>query len=377
MFGHSWRIGRFAGIEVRVDASWTVIALLVLWGFFALFEAEFPELAVGAAAVLALVTTLLFFGSVLVHELAHSVLAQARGVPVKGITLFLFGGATHARLETQDPKDELLIAGVGPLTSAALAGLLWVIVTVGDPVLSTAVAYALRRLAFINLALAIFNLAPGLPLDGGRVLRALLWQATGNLRRATRIASQGGQFLGYLLIAVGVAAAFLGWLGGLWFAAIGWFLTQAAMASYQQVQVRSVLAGVEAQEVMSPGLVAIPAGLTIQEAVDGYFMRYDHSAFPVVVEERSVGLLTLRAVRQLARAEWGEHTVAEVMGSLDESCTVAAEDPMNQVLEKLEDEEAQRVLVRRGDEVVGIITPRDVARWLRRSQELGRSQLRS
>jgi Zn-dependent protease len=237
----------------------------------------------------------LFFGSVLIHEMAHALVSQARGIRVLDITLFLFGGATRARVESRGPGDEFLIAVVGPLTSGILAALFGIVAGLGRDVLSRPLVGTLGYLAWVNLLLAGFNLVPGFPLDGGRLLRSAIWKATGSLRRATQIASGAGQAVGWLLVAGGVAYLLAGNLaGGIWFAFIGWFLVQAARSSYQELQLRHMLRGVEAHDVMAGNLLRIPPDLTLQDAVDDYFMRYDHGAFPVDEQARTIGLLTLR-----------------------------------------------------------------------------------
>jgi Zn-dependent protease/predicted transcriptional regulator len=371
MFGSSWRVGRVAGIEVRVDTSWAVIALLITYSMYRRIDFLYPELSGAGAVGLAVLSAVLFFGSVLVHELAHALVAQARGIRVQDITLFLFGGATRARVESRGPGDEFLIALVGPLTSGLLAGLFGIIAGLGGDVLSRPLAGTLGYLAWVNLVLAVFNLVPGFPLDGGRLLRSAIWNATGSLSRATRIASVSGQAVGWLLVAGGVAFLLAGDLaGGIWFAFIGWFLVQAARSSYQELQLRNLLRGVEAEDVMAGSLLRIPPDLTLQQAVDGYFMRYDHSAFPVDEHGRTIGLLTLRGVRRVPSQEWSTRRVREHMVPLDDQVLVAPHARMDDVLGKLEDGEANRVLVVQDGEVVGIITPSDLTRWLRRWRAL-------
>src|ERR687898_2442010 len=229
MFGTAWRVGRIAGIEVRIDSSWVVIALLITYSMYLRLSVLYQELSGGGAVALAILSAVLFFGSVLVHELAHALVSQARGIRVLDITLFLFGGATRARVESRGPGDEFLIAVVGPLTSGLLAALFGIVAGLGRDVLSTPLAGTFGYLAWTNLVLAAFNLVPGFPLDGGRLLRAAIWKTTGSLGRATRIASVSGQGVGWLLVAAGVAWLAAGGLaGGIWFAFIGWFLVQAA-----------------------------------------------------------------------------------------------------------------------------------------------------
>jgi len=324
MFGASWRVARIAGIEVRIDSSWAVIALLITYSMYLRLSILYPELSGGGAVALAILSAVLFFGSVLVHELAHALVSQARGIRVQDITLFLFGGATRARVESRGPRDEFLIALVGPLTSGLLAGLFGILAGLGRDMLSAPLTGTLGYLAWTNLVLAAFNLVPGFPLDGGRLLRAVIWKATGSLGRATRIASVAGQGVGWLLVAGGVASLLAGDLaGGIWFAFIGWFLVQAARSSYQELQLQQLLRGVEAEEVMARDLVRIPPELSLQDAVDDYFMRYDHGAFPVQEQGQTIGLLTLRGVRRVPRDQWPTARVRDHMVPLGDQVVVA------------------------------------------------------
>jgi Zn-dependent protease len=367
MFGHSWRVGKIAGIEIRIDSSWTVVALLITYSLYLRFRFLFEDLSASGAVVLAIVGAVLFFGSVLAHEMAHALVSVARGIRVQDITLFLFGGATRAKVESKGPADEFLIAVVGPLTSLGLAAVFWGLATVGDAVLPEAVAGALGYLGLVNLILALFNLVPGFPLDGGRLLRSAIWKTTGSLPRATRVASIVGQAVGWLLVAGGLLSLMAGSLGGgIWLAFIGWFLVQAARQSYEEIQVRQILEKVEAEDVMAGNLLAMPPTITIRDAVDDYFMRYDHGAFPVQAGGRTVGLLTLRGVKRVPRDEWDARRVEEVMSPLSDQVTVSSHTRMDRVMARLQDEETHRLLVMDGEEVVGIITPLDVARWLQR-----------
>ena len=371
MFGTSWRVARMAGIEIRVDSSWAVIALLITYSMYLRLSVLYRELSGGGAVGLAVLSAVLFFGSVLVHELAHALVAQARGIRVQDITLFLFGGATRARVESRGPGDEFLIALVGPLTSGLLAGLFGILAGLGREILTRPLAGTFGYLAWTNLLLAAFNLVPGFPLDGGRLLRSAIWKTTGSLARATRVASLSGQGVGWLLVAAGVAWLLAGDLaGGIWFAFIGWFLVQAARSSYQELQLQQLLRSVEAEDVMAADLLRIAPELSLQDAVDDYFMRYDHSAFPVEEQGRTVGLLTLRGIRRVPREQWPTHRVRDHMVPLGDQVVVAPDARMDGVVGKLQDGEARRVLVAQDDEVVGIITPSDLTRWLRRWQAL-------
>jgi Zn-dependent protease/CBS domain-containing protein len=362
-----FRLGSVLGFEIRIDYSWFIIFFLILWSFSGLIlPHELPGrerwlyLALGAAA------TLLFFASLLIHELSHSVVARVKGIPVEGITLFIFGGMAHTRSEAERPGDEFQIAGVGPLASFALAllftGIWWGATQWGAPVELAAVA---RWLGWLNFLLAVFNLLPGFPLDGGRLFRAAIWRATGDLTRATRIASTGGKWFGYLLIAFGIWQVFrVSLLNGLWLVFIGWFLRTAAEATYQQHVLRSVLEGVRARQAMTPDPETVAPDLTLQELVDEHFLRRRYHAFPVVEADRPLGLITLGQVKEVPREEWPQRSVRDTMTPLDAGIGVAPEEPMTRVLERMQAERVRRVLVIRDGRLQGIITARDLAAWL-------------
>ncbi|HUG07409.1 MAG TPA: site-2 protease family protein [Acidimicrobiia bacterium] len=372
MFGrNSWAIGRLGGIEIRIDPSWSFIAFLIAYSFFLAIQFRFDGMGTAEKVILSAGMALIFFASVLLHELAHSWVAVARGVEVENITLFLFGGATKADLETKEPTDEFVIAVVGPLTSVALAAGFWLVALAFGP--GTVGGFVAGHLGWINLALGVFNMVPGFPLDGGRVLRSIVWRRSGDLVGATRVAARGGQFVGYGLIGLGVLQIlFLGALvGGLWFIAIGWFLSQAAQASFLQLQMRRVLAEVPASRIMTGGIVEIPGHLSIRQAVDDYFMSHDFNAFPVRDGERTVGILTMNAIRAIPQEEWHERTVRAEAEPLSDSCTVGPSEPLDEVVGKLMSGDLRRVVVVDHGQVTGIISPRDISRWLQRSQELG------
>ena len=232
MFGGSWRLGRFFGIEVRIDRSWVLIALLVTYTMQQRLAFRFFDPSPTRSVILAIAFALLFFSSVLAHEMAHAVVARRRGIEVHGITLFLFGGATHAKVDSRRPQDELIVSLVGPLTSLVLGGLFLLLAgPLGSP--TEPIGWVVGYLGAVNILLTVFNMLPGFPLDGGRVLRALVWRATGSFERATRVASIAGQIVGSLLIAGGIAWLVAGEpIGAIWFASIGWFLAQAARSSW-------------------------------------------------------------------------------------------------------------------------------------------------
>ncbi|HHP7230385.1 MAG TPA: site-2 protease family protein [Xenococcaceae cyanobacterium] len=372
----SFRLGSIYGFEISVDLSWFLIFFLILWSLsVSVFPTDFPELSDITYLIMGIVGTLLFFASIITHELAHSLVAKTKGIPVEGITLFVFGGISRTRMDAETPGDEFQIAGVGPLVSLILAGIFaliwWLGRSAGWTVAITGVA---RYLASINLLLAIFNLLPGFPLDGGRLFRSVIWKATGDLKKATRIASWGGQFFAYVLIALGFVQLFGGNLvGGLWLVLIGWFLANAAEMSYQQHLIRTGLEGVRAKEVMLESPETVPPDLSLQTLVDEYFLHRRYQAFPVTQNGHLVGIISLNQVKEIVREQWQKQTIAETMTPINDTVTVRLETPMTEVLQKMQDSKIQRVLVTRDDQLVGIITGGDVSSWLRRMRELKRT----
>lgn len=370
------RIGRVIGFDIRVDLSWFILFFLILWTFTAVvFPRSAPALSQQVYLAMGLAGTLIFFVSLLAHELAHSVVARAKGIPVDGITLFLFGGMAHTRMEAETPGDEFLIAAVGPLMSlliALLLGFAWYLG--GNAGWTPAVTAVLQYLSILNAALAIFNLLPGFPLDGGRLFRAIVWRITGDHLRATRIASGGGRVLGYALVLLGLLSAFTGnIMGGLWMVFIGWFLRNAAISSYEQHVLLSALAGVRAGRAMTPEPDMVPASASVQQLADEYLMRRRFSAYPVFDEERVVGIVTLQAIREVPREEWATRTARDIMVPLADAAVVRPEDNMVTVLDRLRASPARRVLVMRDGTLAGIITASDIAFWLERArQESGR-----
>jgi Zn-dependent protease/CBS domain-containing protein len=368
------RICRFFGFEVRLDYSWFVVFLLVLWTFA---QSEFPRrtpgLSVGTYFTMALIGASLFFASVLLHELAHSAVARARGIQVEGITLFIFGGMARIRSEATNPKDEFLITIVGPLSSALIGGVLLVFARVGDSLgLHRAFVDVAEYLAILNFILAVFNLIPGFPLDGGRLLRSLVWHITKDVRKATRLASLTGQGFGYVMIGFGVLSLFQGLLvSGIWLIFIGWFLSQAAEASYRQLVMRRILQGVQVKEAMTRNPETVSADVTLRDLVDNYFLMRRYSTFPVLDSAgQPLGLITLRQVKEIDRDKWPTTTVSSVMTQICEAVTVRPEDSLAQVLTKLEKAGVGRALVVEDGRLEGLISNADVAAWLDRYQQL-------
>lgn len=367
-----FRVGSVLGFEIRIDVSWFVVFFLILWSLRAgFFPASVPGLTGGAYLGMALAGTLLFFASLLAHELSHSVVARARGIPVEGITLFIFGGVARTRMEAESPGDELVIAGVGPLMSAALAVLFLGLAAAAEVLGWGAAARSVAAwLALVNGLLAAFNLLPGFPLDGGRLFRALVWKVTGDRTRATRWATAGGRGIGLALIVLGFLQIFAGAaMGGLWLVFIGWFLRNAADMSFRDHLLRELLAGVTVRDIMSPHPETVAPDLTVQELVDEHLLRHRYQAFPVVAHGSPLGLVTLEHVKTLPRNAWSTTTVDRIMQSLD-ALSVAGDEPVTEALTRMRSSGTGRVLVLRDGRLEGIASQSDVARWVARAQDL-------
>jgi Zn-dependent protease len=366
-----FRIGSVFGIEIRIDYSWFVIFVLILWTLTRnVFPTAHPGEASGTYLVMGLAGTLLFFASLLAHELAHSLVARARGIPVHSITLFIFGGVARTTAEFESPGDEFRIAAAGPLSSLLIAALFWLVARAGAALaLPVAVTGVASYLALINFVLAVFNLFPGFPLDGGRLFRALVWHRTGDVSRATRIATNGGKVFGYMLMVLGFLNMFGGnGLGGVWLVFIGWFVRMAAESSYTQHVLRRSLEGVRARDVMTPDPRTIEPGATLQRFLQDHVLEGRHHSYPVSAHGRALGLMTLDRVRAVPKEEWGTRSVQEAMIPISSGITVAPHASVADAMQKLNESPVGRILVTEGDRLLGIISQADVARWLERQR---------
>ncbi len=382
MFKNSIRIGRIFGIRVAIHYSWFIIFALVLWILATqLFPSAgwYPGLSTATYWVMSVVTTFLFFASVLIHELSHSIVARRRGVPVTSITLFIFGGVSNISREPDSPGMEFAIAFAGPAASFVLGGIFFAIWGVARaaswPIGIIGVSY---YLALINIILGGFNLVPGFPLDGGRVLRAALWRRSRDLASATRVAANVGRVVGFLIIAYGLYLFIAGFVvSGLWFVLIGWFLEQMSAFGYRQTLMRQSLAGVTVDTVMTRHPISIPGDLSLADAVDRYFLRFNHGAFPVLTNAGVVeGMLTSRQVKPMSKSKWPDTLVREAMAPLGPEITCAPGDDLSEVMARPEMRMHGRLLVLETNELVGIITNTDVSDFIQRharvSQGFGR-----
>jgi Zn-dependent protease len=370
----SLRLFRIAGIEIGVHYTWILIFVLLSWS---LAQGFFPQLYPGWDTVTywitGVVATLLLFVSVLVHELAHSLVAQARGMTVNSITLFIFGGVSNLADEPEKPKVELVMSIVGPLSSLALAGIFWGLLhIVGDQ--HSPLAATFGYLALINALLAGFNLLPGFPLDGGRILRAILWNRTGNLVKATNIAATVGRFMGWGFIGFGLFQVFAGnFIGGIWFAFIGWFLSSSADASRREVTLREQISNVQVKEVMAKNAVLISPDISVAELVSNVFRKQHGRAVPVCQNDQVIGIVTVTDVKELPREKWEETAVKEIMTSRP-LYSVTPDDDLNTALRLITKHDINQVLVLRGVECTGLVSRSDILTYLQLSQELGLKQ---
>jgi Zn-dependent protease/predicted transcriptional regulator len=317
-----------------------------------------------------LVATILFFGSILMHELTHAVMARRCGLHIPAITLFIFGGMAHMGGEAKTPKTEFQIAVVGPLMSFALAGVFFVGWKMLTPE-ATALNMIFQYLAWINLALAIFNLVPAFPLDGGRIFRAWWWWKTDSLERATRLASDFGKGFAYTLMILGAMQIFGGiLLGGVWLILIGMFLRGIAEGSYQEVMIRQALQGVSVQEAMVRNPVSLPADIPIEEAITEYFLRYGYSGFPVIQSGQVVGLLMTSNLQNLSEEEKKQKTVQDLMSPLKPKWIIDPNMSLSAALKLMRQEGMSRVLVMKNQDLLGLITQKRIFRYADLKQTL-------
>ncbi len=364
-------VGRILGIPIGLDYSWFLIFALLTWMLAgSYYPAEFGTWPPWLYWVTGAFTAVLFFVSVLLHELGHSVVALRYKIPVRSITLFIFGGVARIGAEPPSPTAEFYIALAGPAVSLALAVLFWAIkpvVAAVEPLWGLA-----KYLAYINFALAFFNLIPGFPLDGGRVFRAVVWALTKNLRRATLTAAGVGRFFGFLFILLGVWQVLSGNLGGgLWIAFIGWFLDSSASAQIQQVTFQGALAGHTVSQAMSTGCAAVPVDLTLQQLVDEHILTSGRRCYLVNRGEETLGLMTLHRVKGVARDRWAETTAAQVMLPIGELKRIDPDTDLWAALQMMDRDGVNQLPVMVGQHVAGMLSREDVVTFLRTVRELG------
>ena len=372
--GGSYRLLRLFGIDILVHWSWLAIFVLLTWwlsqGFF---NDEYEDWTTGQRWAAAVVAALAFFASILLHELAHSLVARREGLPVKSITLFIFGGVSALGAEPETPGQEFRVAIVGPLVSFILAAIFGAVAFVaflsdaGDSPPGAIVLY----LAIINAAVGVFNLLPGYPLDGGRVLRAVLWAVGRNLLMATRWASWVGTFIAFLLIAIGVISILMGnFVGGAWFIVIGWFLRNVADASYQQLRFRSTLGGTKVGDLANRSFSAAPPDISLDTLVDEYMLANSQRCVPVVLAAELLGLVTMADLKRVPRKDWGTTSVFGAMTPREKLHQVDVREDVPRALEVMTRENVNQLPVTEFGRFIGFVSRGDVLRLMEIRSEL-------
>ena len=367
------RVGRIFGIPIYIDFSWVVVFGLVTFSVSTYFGSQHPTWSSTQTWTVGILTTLLFFASVVFHELAHSVVAQAYKIKVLSITLFIFGGLARISREPAKAIQEFNIAIAGPLASAFLSGAFYSLTVLfpGRPMLGALATY----LGETNLVLALFNLLPGFPLDGGRIFRAIVWGATKDFTRATRTAGASGKLIAYALIILGIASIAYGNWGGAWLGLIGWYLLTAAQASMAQVTIRGALAGLCATDVMSQEVPTIPANMSLEE-YSNEVLRTGRRMHIVTMGDRLTGMMNVAALNQVPRDEWNMNSVQAVMVPRDKIIWASPEEPLQRLLERLMAADVNQMpVVSHGEDgsahIVGIVTRDAILRVIQTRSELG------
>ena len=367
-------LGKLFGIQLRLHYSWFLIfALLTL----ALVS---PDWNSGFAWAIGVATSLLFFASVVAHELAHSLVGRANGITVTSITLFIFGGMAMMTREASRPKAELKMAAAGPICSAVIGGICFLIWSFG-PGMPPLVATMVLWLGVMNIALAVFNLIPGFPLDGGRIFRAVIWRRSGDFRRSTRIATRVGQGVGYFFISGGIAVAVLSLFGlspfglnpfsGLWLAFIGWFLKNAAQTSYRQTEFRETLRRFSVAQVMITSYPVVPPETTLSRLVEEHIFPAGHRLFMVASQDRVEGILTIDRIKSVPRQNWGVTRARDIMSPRDKLRTVQPSESALSALEQMSESNVNQIVVVSGERVIGLVTRDNLTGFLRTHTELG------
>jgi len=362
LFHGSWKIITIWGIPIRVHFSWLIVFGLITWSLSTYyFPKVAPELPAASYWVKGAIGAFLLFASVTFHELAHSFVSRRYKIAILGITLFIFGGVAQMKGEPPTPKAEFKIAIAGPLSSFFLSGVFFTLYTaVENPSIKALFAY----LTQINLILGVFNLIPGFPMDGGRVLRSIIWGKTKNYFNATRKASNLGQKIALFFIIFGLFSFLMGFPGGLWLMLIGWFLHTAAQASYQQVSLQENLSDLKVKDIMVKDIVTIRSSVTLDEAVNEYFLRYGYGGFPVFEGGRFIGIVTLKEIKDIPREDWGKVKVSDVAISYSREVEISPGDDVTKALELMVTKDKGRLVVTEGNKIVGLITRNGIARYI-------------
>ena len=373
MLNTNVRLFRLWGIPVEINMSWLLILVFMTWTFATnYYPFYFPETFSGMELwVLGFATAIFLFLSILMHEFSHSIVAVRSGIPIKKITLFMFGGVARMERDVESPLDELKTAAAGPAMTVVLVGLFFALSRIFPRgTIPHALVYSLMR---INMVILVFNLIPGFPLDGGRILRAGLWYRSGDFVRATRIASGVGKTFAVLLIMLGFLYIFLGtFVGGLWMIFIGFFLHQAAQSGYMTAALKESISHLRVRDIMRTGVVTVEAGTTLRTLVDEYFLRHHYNAYPVIHGGRLVGIIALADVKRVDREDWSSVTVERVMRGDAVRFALSPDDSADRVVELIMRRRAGRLpVVDESGAVVGLVTRGDLMEALKLAATLG------
>jgi len=369
----SFRLVTLFNIPVEINFTWFIILGLVIFtlarGYFPYTN---PELSAAAHWLMALIAALLLFASLLAHELSHSLVAIRHKLSIRGITLFIFGGVAHMEQEPSSPGVEFKMAIAGPAMSFFLAivffGLTQAFYNLGFPKYVLSIT---NYLFILNLIVGIFNLIPGFPLDGGRVLRATLWSYYKDIKKATAIASGFGKGFAFFLIAVGFLNLFTGSIiSGIWFIFIGLFLQEAADVSYRQVVMKKILSGVKVKDLMTQNVITVPADMTLDRLVDDYFFKTRHATFPVVEDDKILGLVILHDIKEVARDKWPQISAKQVLIPLKRDLVIGKDVDAMLALTKLASNGIGRLLVIEDSKLLGILSQRDIMRLFEFKSEI-------
>jgi len=368
---HAWRVGKIFGIDINIDSSWLIIFILFTWVLAATyFPQNYPDWPQSLYWLMGVFTSLLVFASVLIHELSHSLVAMKQGERVRGITLFILGGVAQITEEPKEPLKEFTMALVGPLSSLAIAFVFLVfsffLRGLSEPLYASAL-----YLAIINTILAFFNLLPGFPMDGGRILRSILWKITGSLRKATRIASLAGQGFAFFFVFIGILQILRANLSGLWLILIGWFLHSAAVRGYNQVMVQTMLKGVKAGDLMTKDFKTVASDVNVQDLVDNFILKEKERVFLVKDDGTLKGIVCLEDVKSVSREKWSTSRVADIMTPREKLEAVSLDTDGSQILNSLNTRDIHQVPVMKGEEIAGIICRTDILRFIQFRTELG------
>lgn len=368
------KLFRIFNIQVSLDLTWFVIFSLVVWSLaVGYFPLHYPGKGGFVYFLMGIISSFLLFVSVLLHEISHSIVSNKLGLEIKEITLFIFGGVAKLSKEPEDPAAEFKIAIAGPISSIFLAIAFYIFKSVLQfAVAAPLVTAILDYLIMINMVLVVFNLIPGFPLDGGRVLRAVLWLKTGNMQRATGITSSIGKGFAVLLILFGIIQVFAGnFIGGMWSVFIGLFLQQAAESGYQQALIRNTLTGVNVRHAMTKDVVTIPDFYTLSRVAEEFFFIYHFIGFPVVSDGKLVGMLTLNDVRHIPKSQWQTTLVKDTMDPSVADMIISPDDNVMDAMTKMVNLEKGRLPVVENNRLVGIITRRDIMKLMEFRIDLG------